>query len=740
MTLWIQQTNPLLFSRTNHPPMSESMIKKREALAPANDFTPEDLHMLDLDWDQWKDPTHMLRQDEVLEMSNLLDALSLAVKKGILVLSPTFGHEVELLKRIDWLSSDTEPIDHTGAPAFADESLLKNAWLHGQKITLTEMLIMRYDPARIHWLLFRVYLDKDKIVCYEPLSQHGETIDIEEVVVIAQFFKPRRGGIKPDFDNLDYGYEVKLLDVQTDGASCGFWMVTIAFLIICEVPIRNSCINLLKLIGVENIKEHWKCLLTSWRVEEKGLGRDPVNNFLRYWDGQFNHNSSIARRPRWIPRYNPQAFLQAMAQPVRDPDDPANQATNMRTDQQIQMAIGKLGVEFDRLEAEKGSLVFGSETLEPDHLRRFLKGLANDEVINMFVAVLRHSLEATVGQEHLHFASAFRVPRPSRKFALMTTFFYPKLRELFTAQNPSSGSEQKAAVLEERLLRWFKKTNFEVHKSFLLPVNEPPSDKNNAGHWLLVEIDFPAKAIYIYDSLPPSFKPDDRFQGYGVVIGLIFVATQVISTASSGLLSPAGPDWNFSSIPVPRQNNAVDCGFFTIMFMLHLVYWGELNPPECCPPILSFSANSMHKTRIILATRLIDWLGEYWAEMAELSPKPAVSSSPTEPMEQSVPRPIHQEDDTYVSEPIPEKDQKSITTESYMELEPPLVPPSVRTGYSPVPSSVDGEDEELAYNSALEPLDEIMLKKEAPEVQASELWSSSLSSLPPSFQTPPPPP
>lgn len=72
-------------------------------------------------------------------------------------------------------------------------------------------------------------------------------------------------------------------------------MVTVAFLIICGVKIGKSTLAILRLLGVQYIKEHWKCLLTSWRIEEKGLGVEPVNNFLAYWGFEYDANVHIVR-------------------------------------------------------------------------------------------------------------------------------------------------------------------------------------------------------------------------------------------------------------------------------------------------------------------------------------------------------------------------------------------------------------------------------------------------------------
>jgi hypothetical protein len=37
------------------------------------------------------------------------------------------------------------------------------------------------------------------MICYEPLSQHGEALDMAGLVLIAKFFKPGRAGNKPVF-------------------------------------------------------------------------------------------------------------------------------------------------------------------------------------------------------------------------------------------------------------------------------------------------------------------------------------------------------------------------------------------------------------------------------------------------------------------------------------------------------------------------------------------------------------
>ncbi|KAJ6513848.1 hypothetical protein C8R47DRAFT_622509 [Mycena vitilis] len=189
---------PLASGKKGRPPPATEATKKKRRQFLENlklDYTDEDLDILDIDWNRWASKTYQARADEIDEMANLLEALSIGLKRGLLVIGPSYTHEAELLRHVvDWIPSDEEPIDASGAPAFPSESVLKNAWLHSRQVTLKEMLIFHYDRDRVHWLVFHADLSNDTIECYEPLGSHGEdTVDIEDIVLIAQYFKPNRG-------------------------------------------------------------------------------------------------------------------------------------------------------------------------------------------------------------------------------------------------------------------------------------------------------------------------------------------------------------------------------------------------------------------------------------------------------------------------------------------------------------------------------------------------------------------
>ncbi|KAF7330610.1 hypothetical protein MSAN_02454800 [Mycena sanguinolenta] len=176
---------------------------------------------------------------------------------------------------------------------------------------------------------------------------------------------------------------------------------------------------------------------------------------------------------------------------------------------------------------------------------------------------------------------------------VMTSFFYVKLDELLSAL--STGSQEQIANKQQE-------ANFNKLKTFLLPINEPAN-----VHWFLIEIDFEAETINVYDSL----NPQQDIRHYAKSVALAILASQIISQASGGLLEVVDKDhWKVHRVPVPTQANGNDCGFFTIMVMLHLGHWGEINPPGC-PPIFIFSAKTMHKTRVILATTLLAWYQQW---------------------------------------------------------------------------------------------------------------------------------
>ncbi|KAJ7252884.1 hypothetical protein C8J57DRAFT_1237706 [Mycena rebaudengoi] len=94
-----------------------------------------------------------------------------------------------------------------------------------------------------------------------------------------------KGSAPPPAPN--FKYAMQALDIQEDGASCGFGMITLAFLAVFGIEINEDCIGVLSSLDVTHIKHHWKCILTSWHIEENGLDVKPVYNFLEYFGVEY---------------------------------------------------------------------------------------------------------------------------------------------------------------------------------------------------------------------------------------------------------------------------------------------------------------------------------------------------------------------------------------------------------------------------------------------------------------------
>ncbi|KAJ7632266.1 hypothetical protein FB45DRAFT_498571 [Roridomyces roridus] len=158
------------------PAPSKKAEKIRTAFVEQSGLSAEELDMIDIDWQRWNDSGYSLRADEVDGIVDLLQALSLNVKSGILVLGPNYVEDSKRLRDADWLPTDDEPIDVSGAPLFPADSVFKRSWHHSQSDRLKGILIFHKHAERFHWLPSFIRLDKDEmpITCYESKNDHGK--------------------------------------------------------------------------------------------------------------------------------------------------------------------------------------------------------------------------------------------------------------------------------------------------------------------------------------------------------------------------------------------------------------------------------------------------------------------------------------------------------------------------------------------------------------------------------------
>jgi hypothetical protein len=70
----------------------------------------EELDIIDIDFKRWRVPTYRKREDEVLEVVEMSNALCLSINNGTLVYGPSYASDADVLRNIVWSSSDEEPI------------------------------------------------------------------------------------------------------------------------------------------------------------------------------------------------------------------------------------------------------------------------------------------------------------------------------------------------------------------------------------------------------------------------------------------------------------------------------------------------------------------------------------------------------------------------------------------------------------------------------------------------------
>ncbi|KAJ6466725.1 hypothetical protein C8R47DRAFT_1153492 [Mycena vitilis] len=589
--------------------------------------TVEDVQIMDVNFSHWSaTPNYKLRQDEELEVCELLNAVAVGMRNGVLVLGDSYAFDANKLRDVVWTASDDEPINARGAPAFAKETVLQKAWLHSQAITLDTLLVFHNDRVRDHWLLFQGSLGKKKrVVCYEPLSSHGQQLDIQDINLFVSYFSQQRPSEpatrKPNFD-----YRARTLNIQRDGYSCGFWMITLALLIVCNVAIDEECIDCLDAIGIDTLQYHWKCILTSWRIEEHGLGYLPLNNILAYWNLEFGPDSSdqhpecVAHRPAWISRFDPTQVDRELAnlrspgyngkiEPAASKNIASGSVPKIKVPAEPTRAERMVSIQrrIKRLQDTNTEvLCFGKQQITLEHLnKRILKSaMADDEIINMLIAIYSHGTESSAPNPIDHFAAHFQLQKPTRDFKILSSFFLPKLFDAVKQSNSPQGLTEPHA---KRLLRWFKKVNLNQLNRLFIPINFP------AGvHWFLLVVYFGTKHVIIYDSWSQNRQDcEDSDQSiastpYHQVLAVLVALLKLLYKATDGKLTDLDPTWVIQALPVPSQTNGVDCGFFMIMFLLHLLYFDEVNGKDC-PPSLKISAQNMPDIRLTLADCLIEW-------------------------------------------------------------------------------------------------------------------------------------
>ncbi|KAF8969304.1 hypothetical protein BDZ97DRAFT_1915273 [Flammula alnicola] len=545
----------------------------------------EEIEMELLSFDRWEG-SHMLRQDEIGAVVDILNYLNAGIGGHTLVIADTYAQPASLLKDVDWTLSDTPPTDHSGKPFFSQDSLIGRSWTYSRARSMNDCLIFHHSASANHWLLFRkcyrqMHIQQDLVV-YEPLRKHGRRFDIQNLSLIAQFFNPLRGDIMPSPGPVR-NYDVRTIDVQEDGHSCGFWAITFALLLVCGLEIEGNTQKELKAIGLSAIKDYWKKIWISFRSDEGGLQKVVLQPFLANfsaWNGFEDldgMNTIVARRPDWISRH-PTGNI-----------DPVKVATPLKSDS---MAVGhsqfKLPMkkpsffdipEFDILKESSQSLFLGREQLKAEDLLRLLPGcFVNDELINMWRQVML--------KIYGHGDSS-----KTTSFHITSTFFFHQVSLWAQSQDGDQETNDKLWNAAKRSLGPGDILNCYL---IFIPINKPEE-----LHWLLAVINFSERTIKLYDSWQATQKINSTAQQWDDSVGAdiiqILIAWLQREARSHGQKFRFS-DWNFftagySKHVMPTQDNGTDCGIFVMLFIYHILHFGGVN---------KFPTTSIDDKRLIL--------------------------------------------------------------------------------------------------------------------------------------------
>ncbi|KAJ7604742.1 hypothetical protein FB45DRAFT_562525 [Roridomyces roridus] len=279
--------------------------------------------------------------------------------------------------------------------------------------------------------------------------------------------------------------------------------------------IDDDCLATLRTMGIETLKHNWQCLLVSWRVEEKGLGYDALNNFLAYWQMELNSSADqdpvcVAPRPEWIERFDPDQVSQdilAMSnkealqvpEPTQTPSLVAGASSSHlpppadnKPDESTK-ALKDIQVHLSRFDEKAMPLAFLSDILPTNQIRdrllQFDTGRANDEIVNMFGSILNSSARPG-GNDHVGQLFGLAEP-PDETYRVLSSFFLPFLEQLMKKRGGFDITEDDGKAI----LKWFKPARISALQRILIPANHPPG-----VHWFLVVIRFADRKLCIYDS------------------------------------------------------------------------------------------------------------------------------------------------------------------------------------------------------------------------------------------------
>ncbi|KAF9525920.1 hypothetical protein CPB83DRAFT_513036 [Crepidotus variabilis] len=115
---------PINFLPKKAYPEAFSPKKEKHLKIGDNVSEQEEHHMEVLSFGHWKSPNYWMQQDEMQIMVDLLNAISVKLSSGVLVVPDTYAFSASVMEELDWTKTDHPPRDLTGKVFFVHQHLI----------------------------------------------------------------------------------------------------------------------------------------------------------------------------------------------------------------------------------------------------------------------------------------------------------------------------------------------------------------------------------------------------------------------------------------------------------------------------------------------------------------------------------------------------------------------------------------------------------------------------------------
>ncbi|KAJ7474222.1 hypothetical protein FB451DRAFT_1558412 [Mycena latifolia] len=568
----------------------------------------EDLSLGTWGLQHWVPSVYELRMDEIDLFISFFNNSILADQGGFLFLygAPQMPFTKEL-RDLDWsqpLSLETLRAMKLGGLA----DLLDKRTNHDINHIIFFQLIDH------HWTIFHHVLNSPgdrlpHVHWYNSLPfSPGALQDIQDQQVMQQYFVRPRSTLPPP-PELYQQYTPVYLGLQHDSHACGWWAVYVASALILGFNPDNRMAHEMDALAV---KELTGTIYTSFVGDGVSVPMELMRNLFAKFEPTTlvippGPDAIMSRRPQNIDRQVPTDISVP----------PVALVGSLHPSQSTETTAPVLDANYSDLTPEAANPPYiwavGNTQMTPAHMERLVRGqIISDGVIDgyFFCYLVDHLVRTRMYVADVPFCIAEReISEPIIQG--------PRAKNKAMGMPPPPRTNAKHSKRE----RWFEKFNVFEKERLIIPVFWKPLE-----HWLLAAVFFKHTQIRIYDSIKQPGGSRARAIYNRIMEVLLF---EHLYHYNSPLPDSWRPWSQSAMVPaVPQQNNAFDCGIFTIAFARVIAEGGV---PDA--PAFVYTPADAAEDRIKIANRLsrgirADPVNEKALRAVEVSPSFADSPSP----------------------------------------------------------------------------------------------------------------